>query len=344
MRRWKAFTLAAALVVAAAGGYAAYWVVTARILEGVVTNWAEAQRAHGYKVEIGEPRVQGFPVAFRMRFEAPVIEAPPEAGGWRWQGAPLTAEAAITNPWQIRFAAPGHHVLTAPLAGGLADWEADAREAEGWVHLEPGGGLEEAGIGISGLDLRLPGGGMLGVAATHLSVDPRRGPPDRPQEEDLAVRLTIEGLELPGAGPAGLGHRLARLHLDALVRGALPPGPAAEALQAWRDAGGVLEVRRLATEWGDLRVTTDGTLSLDKRMQPTAAGVATIRGLDAVIDDLAEASVIGAQEARLAALASAALTKPASDGDREVRLPISIQERTVFLGPLRLFRLPEIHW
>lgn len=344
MRRSKIAILAVALLVAGAAGYTAYWFITARILEGVVADWVEAQRARGYRVEIGRGRVVGFPAAFRMSLPAPVIEAPPQAGGWRWEGPPVAAEAELADPWRIRFVAGGRHVLTAPPAGGAATWTLEAGTAEGWVHLSPDGGLDEAGLGLTDVDLTLPGGGEVTVAAAHASIDPRRGPSDRPQEAAVAVRLTVERLWLPQGEAVALGGRVDRFELDALLRGLVPSGPPAQALRAWRDGGGVLDVRRVAVQWGALQLSGDGSFALDAQMQPSGAVSAVIRGLDPTIEGLAKAEVLNGRTARLAALASAALAKPGPDGTREVRLPLSIQERTVFLGPLRLMRLPAIRW
>jgi hypothetical protein len=333
------------LAVVLAGAYCAYWFITAQILERIVTTWADAQRAHGFKIDIGDPQVRGFPVAFRMRFDAPVIQAPPQAGGWRWQGAPLAAEAQLTNPWHIRFAAPGHHVLTAPVAGITQTWTADAGAADGYFNLIRSGGLEEAGLSLGGVALQLPAVGGVKLQQASVVLDPRLGPAGRPGESDVAVKLTVDGLVLPQSRMPMLGNRLDRLDLDALLRGLVPPGPPSEALKAWRDAGGTLEVHRAEAQWGALELAGDGTFALDKEMQPMGAMSAAIKGLDQAIEGLASANVISGQEARMAEIASSALAKPAADGSgKEVRMPLRIQERTVFLGPLKLMRLPPVQW
>jgi hypothetical protein len=215
-----------------------------------------------------------------------------------------------------------------------------------------------AGLSVDGLALQVPGAGSVTLDAARITLEPQPAdskpadskpadpqPGDHTGESDAAVRLRLTGLSLPQDGVPGLGNRLDRLELDALLRGTVPSGPPAAALRAWRDAGGVLDIRQGTAQWGTLEVSGSGTLALDKAMQPMAALSVVVKGLDQAIDGLAQASLISSRDARLATLATAALAQPAADGDgRELRLPLSIQDRTVFLGPLKLMRLPPIRW
>jgi hypothetical protein len=80
-------------------------------------------------------------------------------------------------------------------------------------------------------------------------------------------------------------------------------------------------------------------------MQPLFAGTATVRGYSEAIDALAQAGLMPPNQATGAKIALAALAKPAEDGGPPaVHLPLTIQDGFLYVGPLKLARMPRIIW
>jgi hypothetical protein len=157
------------------------------------------------------------------------------------------------------------------------------------------------------------------------------------------VALTDANIIQPGNLP--LGQSISRAEFNGSLSGALQPGRPSESLAAWRDAGGVLQIQRFAADWGPLAVTAEGTLALDGQMQPLFAGTATVRGYGEAIDALAQAGLMPPNQATGAKIALAALAKPAEDGGPPaVHLPLTIQDGFLYVGPLKLARMPRIIW
>lgn len=340
-------TIIAGFVVLVGGGYTAYWFVTASILERVVADWVDQRRAEGYVVELAAPEVTGFPTAFRMDLGKPLVQAPAALGGWRWQGSTLLAEAQITNPWHILFATPGRHELSAPVAGAMETYTAEAKAAAGEFKLMPsGGGLETAGLDLAGVTLMLPGQEPVRIDEAQLRLVPGpigAGATAAPAE--ATANLQLVGVALPpDQVPEGMDSRVDRVELDALLRGLIPPGDPAQALRRWRDGGGVLEVQKLVAEWGPLKLAGDGTFALDKQMQPMGSMSAAIQGLEPAAQQLVQAGLITENQADVVTTASSALERPAAGGGKEVRLALRLQDRTLSMGPFDLMRLPSIDW
>ena len=97
MRRSRLFLPLFLLAVAAiAGLYTAYWFVAAGRIRAAVMDWAEARRVAGYTVGWDRVGVAGFPFAFRVNIEAPVLGDNHAQPGWEARGAQLVGEA---KPW-----------------------------------------------------------------------------------------------------------------------------------------------------------------------------------------------------------------------------------------------------
>ena len=117
--------------------------------------------------------------------------------------------------------------------------------------------------------------------------------------------------------------------------------PLPHALAAWRDGGGVLDISALSLDWNGLRLTADGTFALDRELQPEGALSARIDGVDKAVDSLVAAGTLDARAGFAVKIANKAL---AGGKDGATPLPLSIQERRFYAGPVPLFRLKPIRW
>src|SRR5262249_21307856 len=161
----------------------------------------------------------------------------------------------------------------------------------------------------------------------------------------LAYRIAAEDIRLPAQAVAPLGHDIAELKAEGEVKGTLPAGTAAAALAAWRDAGGTVEMRRLVGRWGPLSIDGDGTVALDKSMEPEAAFALKMGGLSETLDTLVAAGAVDGKRLGFARTILGALDKNAAAGGAPAtKVPVTIQDGFLFLGPIKLLSLAQIGW
>jgi len=314
-RRWLAAVLLGTVLIA---GYGAYWLYAARVAEDGLDAWLAARRAEGWRAEYAEIAVGGFPFAVTVRLVAPRLAGPGDA--WSWQGDSLAASA---RPWSLgrvhaslpatsTLAANGRAVSVTLAAGGadlafaggrLADWRVRLRTAS----VRRG---ENDGLAIEALDAAGDGAGGITLAAT--------------------------GVVLPKAPNDALGRDIQDLALSARGLGTLPPGPPAQALAAWRDAGGTVEVERLALTWGPATLDADGTLTLDAAFRPLAAFSARLTGWGAVIEGLVESGTLAPGNAALTKTLLDLMARPDGTGRRVLEVPVTAQDGRLVVGPATL--------
>jgi hypothetical protein len=143
-----------------------------------------------------------------------------------------------------------------------------------------------------------------------------------------------------------LGNEISVLRTDLVVKGTIDPQQAApQAVEAWRDAGGTIDISRLEIAWGPVRMVGDGTVALDAGLQPEGALSVRISGLDEILTAMERAAMIDARTAAIARITLAVLTRPSEDGGpAQARLPLTIQDRQLSVGPVKLLELPQIRW
>jgi hypothetical protein len=147
------------------------------------------------------------------------------------------------------------------------------------------------------------------------------------------------GLELP------LGRDVARLALDTRLLGALRPGLLVDILPLWRDAGGTVEIGHLEMEWGPLAVQGDGTIALDADLQPIGAFTAKAQGFFEVLEVLRRRGIIASRDAMTATVVLGVLSRGATDGGpATLSIPLSVQSRTLYAGPVSVAKLPQVLW
>src|SRR3546814_2058553 len=113
--------------------------------------------------------------------------------------------------------------------------------------------------------------------------------------------------------------------------GALPPGPPSQAIEAWRQNGGTVEIPWLNLVWGPLDLRAKGTATLDGRMRPLGALTADIRGYRETLTAFASAGLVPPDTALAAGAVLQILAHTASeDGARGAHVTLTAEQRGVF--------------
>jgi hypothetical protein len=339
MRRRIVIGIAVGLVLAAAGLSLA-WYLSAKALAAGVARWTAERQAEGYVISHEPAHIGGFPVALTLRLERPVMEAP--GGLWRWEGPTVEGYAWLWDPLRINVSVPGRHVTTTRQGDRVRTYDTDAEKAEGTVELDQGGNFKRLDLDLSRMLLSERGGDSLEIGRADLRA--RKASTDE-EEPRIRFDLRLADLILPEKPRPALGRELARFDAEGEIQGPLPGGRLKEALTRWRDAGGVLELTRVDMRWGPLDLSGDGTLALDDQMRPLAASTVTLRGLDQTLDRLVDEKLVPPREGGLAkAMVGALARPPEGGGPPEVKVPLTLQDGFLFLGPVRLMKLPPIKW
>ncbi len=332
----------AAAALFAAGALCLYWLWAAGQVRTAIAQWSAAQRAAGYQVSYNGPELGGFPVRLAVRLAAPRIAAP---HGWRWSGAAIAGEAAFWQPLLLRLALPLRQELVAVWRGHERRLSLDAGRADGEVRLDGAGQAVAAAVEMFDVTVReAPGQEMADwtAHAVHMRQQITRPRPSAGQDALMHLEGTLADLTVPRPPPL-FPDTIDRLAYAADLIGTVPPGEPAAALAAWRDGGGLLQVRNLTLAWGTLDVRADGTVALDDMLRPQGAFSAHIAGLPEMLDALVAQG--GMQPGAAAALRIAVLAF-AEGRDRSgrpiVRVPVTLQDGTVFLGPVAVARLAPV--
>lgn len=339
---------AAALLLLAAAGYTGFWFFEAHLVRSGLADWTAARRAEGLSVDYGAPQLSGFPFRIAVRLDHPAVAAPDQH--WRWTGEAVEADV---RPWAF------HHVTVHPLgrqevafvaAGENAVASASAAEATAVVDVDARGRLQEGSFDAEALTLAGAGGPPALVArSVHLEL---AGPGDAPAAAkgpalplSAVLSLRLEEVTLASAAGSPLGPTLGSLALEAQVRGPFEGKSPMQALTAWRDAGGTLELKSFALAWGPLQLAGNATLALDPNLQPEGAGTGEIRGFAETIDALVGQGLVKPDTGALAKAALGLVAKaPAGGGAKVLTVPLTIQKQVLYAGPFGLMRLPTIKW
>jgi hypothetical protein len=337
MTKLRFVLIAATAAVIAAGALGLYWVWAAGQVRAAIAEWSDAQRAAGYHIAYGGPDVGGFPVRLSVHIAAPRIAAPQ---GWRWSGAAIAGQAAFWQPLSLRLALPLRQELVTVWRGLERTLSLQAARAESLVRLDTRGQAVAATVEMADVTLREAAGWSARIG--HMRHDITRPPAAPEAQPHTRVEGTIADLTLAQVPPPW-PVTIDRLAYAADLSGTLPPGEPAAALAAWRDGGGLLQVTNLTLIWGSLDVRADGTLALDALLRPEGAFAARIAGLPEMLDALVAQGMM--QPGAAAALRIAVLTlSEGRDGNGRptVRLPVTLQDGTIFLGPVALARVDPV--
>lgn len=332
--------IAVVTLLALAGAYTVYWRIVAGQIEDGVVAWQHAEKTHEIAASWRSLRVTGYPFAFRVE----VVDA--AFRDRAWSPAPELRLARLVGrarPWDFddwRLAAPDG--LSADLAGvgGRLPLQLAAQSGEGAVSVRAQG----AGwIWLNLQRIAIASATRLPIKSADVWVSLPQKPATKDTDPTLGIAVDLRGMEVP-APPASFGNSIEELALGLTLKGAVPAGSMAQAAAAWRDGGGTIEVDNLRLQWGGLGVSANGTLSLDRQLQPIAAFSSGIEGFSEILKALVAADQLTPEQASLIEIALNMLAKPGPDGKPQLTAPFTIQNGKMYLGPARLGVVPRIAW
>jgi Uncharacterized protein conserved in bacteria (DUF2125) len=324
------------LAVLLAAAYTGYWFYLAGVIHEQMTPWVEARRAQGVDIKWQAVHIGGFPLAIRLtfdRFDAAAAKPLP-------YDMNATDIAFWSAPWDLRqwhFSAPdGARVDLLLSSAGF-----DAKTLDGTVSvpLQPGG---TADIDAEGLDGRGVAHG-LGIDSVHVALQQPATPPRTDHDPTLLVSFDIKGAHLRGA-PAPFGTTIQDFAATATIDGTIKPAPLPQMLDAWRKEGGAIDIAEAHLAWDRLDIDANGTLALDDDLQPLAALTATVKGQNEIVDAAVSAGALPEGDARMARTILDMIAQQGDDGRKQIRLPISAQNRRLYLGPAAIAKIPTIEW
>ncbi len=341
MRRSTRFGLVAAIVLLVlGGGYAAYWWIAAGRIENGLVAWRQSMQPRKIDASWQSLRVTGFPFGFRIELAGAMLSDHALTPAPEIHVPALTGDA---RPWDFsdwRLAAPQGLAANLAATGARPPVKLAAHIAQGTVSL--------ARDGPTSLWLRFQGlvaeaGGRVPIKTADAWITLPPTPPRTDTEPSLGLAVDLRQVQLPAAPPTMSG-TIDDLAFGVTVKGAVPDGPLLQAVAAWRNAGGTIELDKLKLKWGGLGANATGTIALDRDLQPEGAFSGGIEGFGAILSALVKAGRLNAEQAALAQIALSALARPGPDGQPQITTSFTIQHGKMYLGPAKLGEAPRIVW
>jgi len=330
-------------------GWVMLWLSLANQFENRLEAWANDRRAEGWLIAHGGIRLGGFPLRLSAHITTPDLAGGLQAGGehrWSWQAETLTVDIDLLHRDALQLTPAGQHHIKVQEGAQRLDLLLQANRLN--LTLRQGEQGDHR-IDVAGRDVRViqpgpPAALPLGSAdtlETELILHAERAlEPDKLlQPAFIELSLTAEGLRRAGRGET------VRADLDLALMGHIGTGSLEDALAAWRDDGGTLEVRQATVQGPVIDIRLRGTVALDRDMRPLAALSGDIAGYNEILEYLTHGHWVSERDAHLARLLFAAMAEqnPVT-GRTMVNLPLSIQNGIAMAGPLRLAKLDPVHF
>lgn len=344
--RW---TLITGAILAA---YVAGWFITASVLKAGIASWVVERRADGWIVEHGAITMDGFPLSWRAAVEAPRLAQIKQNRTTRWSGPAIALSWKPWSPRTVHYSTSGAHKfrLDPAIPPGSAETTLEMISGEGHLIFGPQGRLSQLGVLLDGGRLSLPETPSLRFNRFQAVIDTdppaNRIKPTQPhQTPSFKLDSEIFGLTFPEDQRPPLGRTVGRIALRGTIMGHIPPGRPSDTLPAWQKDGGTMEISHLDLGWGPLKIYTTGTMALDSALQPTGALTGRVTGHGETLEALTTAGLIKPSIARIGKFALGALARTPNGGGRpEIEVPVTLQDRWLYVGPIKLLQVPIIRW
>lgn len=332
------------LILVAAALWAGYWFYGASSTKTTFETWLDERRAAGWRADVAELEVKGFPNRFDTTFTDIALADP--ARGWAWR-APFLQLLALSYK-------PNHVIAVLPqsqqIEMGPAQFDMTAAALQASLVLRPSTDLVLDRIRLVGDTLQITrddgavlGAGALRLAAERLGADgqPTTSAP-QPGETRYRLALSVENLA-PDAGyraridPSdSLPRVIETLRADVTVGFDRPW--ARDAVEGARPQPTTLSLRLAEAEWGMLQMMARGDLSVDAQGAPTGRIDLKASNWREMLRVLRASGDVPDQ---LAATLEQGLSLMAGEED-EIDIPLDFRDGRIWIGPVPLMDSPRL--
>jgi hypothetical protein len=335
-----------ALFLIAVAGATASWFLGADLVRERINAIARTSVGVGGSFITTGITVTGFPFTFDARIAGIRVTGRTPRGLWEWRADRVKARI---SPWRaggVTFDLTGNHKLRFRVGRQPLDLDITAAEAPGEFTGARDGAPRIFKVAPRKLVIReAVTGQRIDVNSASVQLFGYVRKKTASSESSAGLLLDLSGVTLPKTAEKLLGRKLKHFAAEIQVLGDLPLPPERPRLSRWRKDGGVLEIKKLDLAWGPAKLSGNGTMGLDEALQPEASLAARITGHQKTVDALVAAGVVQERVARGVKLVLDMMARRSSPGTEAViRLPLSIQNRVIYVGPARLARLPPVRW
>ena len=332
--------IGAAIVAGLAVLYTVFWFVAVGQARDIVLGWVAHRAAEGYHVRYRGIDTDGFPLRLRVTLTQTSLGGPRPERPWRWDAERVVIELTPWNFRRYRLSSPGRHAVE--LIAGTEPLAAQGSVEDLTVDIDDAGDRASAKLRVKALALA---SNSDAIGLDELSVHARRlGVPTDHDTASLALDVDGRNFRLPDRVVLPFGPEFGRFVLEAQVKGPLSGGPRVEALTAWRESGGTLEIAKIELAHGPVIAAGTGTFALDPDLQPLAAFTAQVQGLLELVDGLARLGALRPRDAQTAKFVLGALGRRSDSGAFVHAVPVTIQDRRLYVGPIAIAPIPPIRW
>ncbi len=319
--------------------YSGYWLYLSHAVENSVlgelrTNWSEA----GFEIKHGVLSVGGYPYRIELTLRDVEVGTQNSAISFRWRTPIVLATA---HPWEL-----SHWVVVAERPSDMnfgmgQDRIVDLLIGRGRMSLKLASDNVPERVSFDVRDVQMQQSVAPDVLdIKHAELHIRRVPTQSPS---LDVAVFVKEIIVGESHGYPVGNRVQELNAEISLQGPAPASWSRSEFDAWRNAGGVVDVHNFQISWGDLELRFDGTFAIDEAYRPIGAASADIIGHGYVLTALSTEGIISEASALAAGIALNFLTEPSSDdGRRVLRAPIMVQDGYLHIGPVALVPLPAL--
>ena len=320
-----------------AGG-SIWWVTIAGLQEAGLTRWLEDQTRRGWQAEAGAVEVTGYPLDFNLRAEEIALSDP--RAGWSWRGPWLMAESRALQPNRMLVTLPPNHELAVP--GERAEIAAERMTADLHVAARSSMALTETGVDIASLTIAGQSGwqGAAGRLAGRVALrEAELSPPNSYDIRIEGAEIALPAEILSALDPTGLlTPEVDEIEISGFAALAEPLDR--RTVEEGRVELRAAVLRRAGFSWGEMRLSVRGEIEVDRAGYPVGRLEVEAREWRRIVEVAEKGGLIGGDLAD--AISGALEFVSALSGGGELRVPLTLSDRKVRLGPVAIADAPRL--
>ncbi|VAW05020.1 hypothetical protein MNBD_ALPHA01-2001 [hydrothermal vent metagenome] len=348
----------ASAIIALVVGYSIFWHYMAGEVEDRIEIWVKGQKSQGLTIKYADLEISGFPYRMELSLsdvnivkkgqsKTPVLFTSPAITliAFPWK---INHGVIISQGGKIRLGSSRSPRLTMTIGKTRASVIIDFIGRK----FQSASFIMENVTWITGRPVRNAVPSVADEVRLHLLQAAPASEVSGDMELPILMKLYLaaKGVvsqQLSQQIPGGIfGKKADQVIIDLQLHGEKFPAFTRDDLSLWRDSGGTMTVKNLSVSSGEMDISLDGEVTLDRDLKPLGAFASRIRGIGPIVDILSRHSAFQVEPGKMILQELKRMARSGEGGQGKGKdsldLAISMQGGLLFLGPIPVYELVPV--
>ena len=327
-------------------GFFMFWLKATTLIENHVDTTTAKWKEIGIDFSFNKKKLGGFPYSANLILEEPSFKMPSKSGGMVIKCSELKINISPLSPQKINITPRGNIKIKTSDHFDAPEIKLNHDLLAFYISINSFFEITSTSLELKNLTAKgFRSGGTLKIEELKSKISKLYIAEASFQDITFNANFSMKNMYISKKLGIPIGEKIEKLIIIADILGPIKTNDIETGLEKWRAKGGTAEIRKVQLNWEPLKLLLSGTIALDYDFQPIGTLTGKSIGVFKTLPSFVETDFIQPKNASMVKIVIGKnATERTKKGLSKTNLSLSIQDNILYIGPVKLAKLPIIDW